>query len=223
MNVDRVLGFSGNMLVDLVKEHPWAALAAAYAVARMFGTVVETGWCGVLFSFGRVKSELQPGFHWLLPVVHHVRKVRVRSVSLDLPPQRIVTRDGLVYNVDANVVYHVADAQAAAVQIDDVHQGCSRVIPMEICSLLREQDSKQLADRSRLDEELAARLQLRLTRWGIQVEHAGLKSTGADTRDVACDSAAAALWGANRECMRWSANEDCRRGKRWHCWGHRPG
>ena len=178
-----IFSWLGRQAIELAKDHPWAVAAAAFGVARMFGTVVESGWRGVLFSFGKVKTELDPGFHWLAPVVHHVRKVRVRSVSVDLPPQRIVTCDGLAYDVDANAVYHIADPKTAVVQIDDVHQGCRTVIPLVIAALLREQESRQLTDRSRLDAELAARVQARVERWGVVVEHAGLQSV-APTRET---------------------------------------
>ncbi len=170
-------------LIDLAKDHPWAAAATGFAVARMFGTVVETGSRGVLFSFGNVKAELEPGFHWLAPIVHHVRKVRIRSASLDLPLQRITTRDGLVYDVDSNVVYHIADAKKSVVQIDDVEKGCRTVIPLVIAEILREQENHQLADRSRLAGELTARVQTRVACWGIVVEHAGLQSI-APTRET---------------------------------------
>lgn len=168
---------------ELMKDHLWAMATAVFVIARMFGTVVETGWVGVLFSFGKVKAELQPGFHWLVPIVHHVRKVRVRSVSLDLPPQRIVTRDDLVYDVDANVVYHIADSKAAVVQIDDVHAGCNTLISLVIAAFMRERESRQLIDRSRLDDELRALVQTRAERWGVVVEHVGLRSI-APTRET---------------------------------------
>lgn len=169
--------------IALMIDHPWATAAAGLAIARMFGTVIETGWRGVLFSFGKVKSELEPGFHWLAPIVHHVRKVRVRSLSLDLPRQRIVTRDGLAYDVEANLVYRIADPQRAVVQIDDVQRGCLTVIPLVVADLLRERDSRRLSDRSQLDAELAKRVQNRIERWGLLVEHAGLQSI-APTRET---------------------------------------
>ncbi len=100
----------------------------------------------------------------------------MRSVTLDLPPQRVMTRDGLAYNVDANVVYHVEDPVAAVVQIDDVHEGCRVVIPLVVALLVQEQTSSELADRERLNSAFAERLQARLQRWGLVVEHAGLKS-----------------------------------------------
>ena len=65
-------------VISYAKENPVKTLIFAYFVIRMFGTTVQTGWKGVLFSFGRVKRELEPGFHLLIPFVQRVRKTPIR-------------------------------------------------------------------------------------------------------------------------------------------------
>jgi hypothetical protein len=72
------------------------------AVVRLMGTTVQSGSKGVLFVGGRVRKQRNPGFHPLVPVLMTVRKTPVRSVSLDLFPQRLTTADGLVYDVQVN-------------------------------------------------------------------------------------------------------------------------
>lgn len=163
------------------KERPYAAFLVALAIVRSFGTTVQTGSVGVLFSFGRAKKVLQPGFHPLVPVVQQVRHQLVRSITLDLPKQRVMTADELVYDVDANVVYRVEDAIVAATAIDDVKQGVLTVIPLLVQELLREQTRQTLTGRQALDHELIERARQKLARWGVTVETAGM-STIAPTR-----------------------------------------
>src|SRR5687767_4993025 len=81
--------------LDQAKKHPAGAVVVALAIVRMFGTTVQTGTAGVLFSWGRAKKVLEPGFHPLIPIVQTVRHTPIRSVTLDLPRQRVATGDGL--------------------------------------------------------------------------------------------------------------------------------
>jgi uncharacterized protein (TIGR03000 family) len=158
------------------KRHPEAVIIAVLAIVRSFGTTVQTGWAGVLFSFGRAKKVLEPGFHPLIPVVQKVRHTPVRSVTLDLPQQRVTTGDGLVYDVHTNIVYRVEDPIRAATAVDDVKRGVVNLVPLVVHELMRGQTRGTLADRPALDHELTARARQALARWGLAVEQAGMSS-----------------------------------------------
>jgi hypothetical protein len=163
-------------VLDYTRRHPMETAIVLLAFLRMFGTTVQTGTKGVLFVFGRVRKELEPGFHPLIPIVHAVRKTPVRSITLDLPTQWLTTADGLVYEVQANIVYHIADPTVSMVQIDNVRQGIEVVLSLIVQDLLRDQSRATLAGRLGLDEEFAARAEDKLRRWGVAVEQAGFKS-----------------------------------------------
>jgi uncharacterized protein (TIGR03000 family) len=163
-------------LVRYARQHPVVVFLAILAIVRSFGTTVQSGYAGVLFSFGRAKKVLEPGFHPLIPVVQKVRHTPVRSVTLDLPRQRVTTGDGLVYDVHTSIVYHVEDPIRAATAIDDVKRGVGNLVPLVVHDLMREQTRQTLADRAALDHELAARTRQALERWGLAVEQAGMSS-----------------------------------------------
>ena len=86
-------------------------------VVRAMGVTIKSGETALLFSFGRARKELQPGFHLLIPFLQVARKMPSRSRTLDLPSQRVVTNEGLVYHVDANLVYRIVDVHKAVVEI----------------------------------------------------------------------------------------------------------
>jgi regulator of protease activity HflC (stomatin/prohibitin superfamily) len=154
-------------------DNPWAAAVAAYGLAVSFGVTIQSGQRGVLFRWGRVSKELEPGFHWLIPLVHAVKKTPVRSVTIDLPPQKVMTADGLVYDVSVNVVYRVAEATKALTLVDHVDAGCRAVIPLFVTEVVRVLDQSEVADRLTLDRRLAERINAWITRWGLVVEQAG--------------------------------------------------
>jgi hypothetical protein len=171
-----VLGVVWTSLLRYARQHPATVFLAILAIIRSFGTTVQTGWAGVLFSWGRAKKVLEPGFHPLIPIFQQVRHTPIRSVTLDLPRQRISTGDGLVYDVDSTLIYHVDHPILALIGIDDVNKGCLTLMPLLVQDLLREQTRDTLSARAQLDTELMARARKALARWGLAVEQAGLSS-----------------------------------------------
>ena len=171
-----LLGSVGTWVWEYAQDHPVATGLAILAFLRAFGTTVQTGTAGVLFSFGRAKKVLEPGFHPLIPIFQLVRHTPIRSIALDLPRQRVTTADGLVYDVHTKVVYRVADPITAAVAIDDVPQGVLTLVPLLVHELLREQTRQTLAARQQLDQELTARVRQALAPWGVTAETAGMST-----------------------------------------------
>jgi hypothetical protein len=159
--------------VNYTREHPWTVAVALYGLALSFGVTIQSGQRGILFRWGRVFKELEPGFHWLIPLVHGVKKTPARSVTIDLPPQKVMTADGLVYDVSVNVVYRVANATKALTVVDHVDSGCRAVIPLFVTEVLRVLDQTEVGDRATLDRRLADRINEWIARWGLVIEQAG--------------------------------------------------
>ena len=169
-----VPGWAWTRLLDWGRRHPTSAILVALAVIRSFGTTVQTGWAGVLFSFGRATKVLEPGFHPLVPIFQKVRQTPIRSIALDLPRQRVTTSDGLVYDVHANIIYRVEDPILALTAIDDIRKGVLTLMPLLVLALMRQHDGESLSTPQALDAELTTRAREALARWGVGVEQAGL-------------------------------------------------
>ena len=169
-----VPGWAWTRLLDWGRRHPTSAILVALAVIRSFGTTVQTGWAGVLFSFGRATKVLEPGFHPLVPIFQKVRQTPIRSITLDLPRQRVTTSDGLVYDVHANIIYRVEDPILALTAIDDIRKGVLTLMPLLVLALMRQHDGESLSTPQALDAELTTRAREALARWGVGVEQAGL-------------------------------------------------
>jgi hypothetical protein len=179
-----ILQFILDYLIGLVREHPVGAIIAVIAFVRLWGTVIQSGWTGVLFVLGRARRTLEPGFHFLLPLVHFVRKTPVRSVTLDLPRQHVTTLDGLVYEADANVVYHVDNAILALTQVDNLKKGALVVLAMAVQDVIGRHTRQSLQERQALDETLTALAQEKLRAWGVVVEQAGFKTIAPSKRTL---------------------------------------
>ncbi len=180
------------------KEHPWTIVLALYGLARTFGVMIQSGQRGVLFRWGRVVKELEPGFHWLVPMMHGVRKTPVRSITMELPAQKVMTSDGLVYDVRVNLVYRVNDATKALTLIDRIDSGCRAAISIIVADLLRVRGQGQLVNRASLDRELTERAQAWISRWGLVVEQAGFTTIAPHKSVLRTTQLRARQWNAPR-------------------------
>ncbi len=174
--VRRILDAVWHVILQYAWDHFWTVGAALYGIAWSFGVMIQSGQRGVLFRWGRAVKELEPGFHWLVPLMHGVKKTPVRSVTLDFANQKVMTADGLLYDVSANLVYRVEDATKALTLVNHVDQGCRAAIPIIVADVVRVRDQAQLVDRLSLDRELSEHTQAWVARWGLVVEQAGFKT-----------------------------------------------
>ena len=126
----QILGAVWHLIVVYAQQHPWTVAVTLYGLAWAFGVMIQSGQRGVLFRWGRAVKELEPGFHWLIPLVHAVKKTPVRSITIDLPNQKVMTADGLVYDVSVNLVYRVENATKALTLVDHIDSGCRAAIPI---------------------------------------------------------------------------------------------
>jgi hypothetical protein len=133
---------------------------------------------------GRARRTLEPGFHFLLPLVHFVRKTPVRSITLDLPKQRVTTLDGLVYEVDASVVYRVDDAILALTHVDNLRKGALVVLAMAVQEVVSRHTRQALQERRSLDEAFTTGAQEKLSPWGVHVEQAGFTTIAPSRRTL---------------------------------------
>jgi len=159
---------------DNHREFSYALLAGFVALVKRVGKTVESGTVGVKFSFGRATRTCEPGFYPLVPFLQTIRVMPSRARTLELPEQRLTTLDGLVYSVDASLVYRVTDVTKALIQIDDLGKGMQQMLGLAVQEVLRGLDRASLAVSAELDKALALNLTRRLEPWGVHVERAAL-------------------------------------------------
>ncbi len=164
------------ILYELKEELGVALFGAVAAIVRAMGAQVNTGESGVLFSFGRARKVLPPGFRPLIPFLQRVRKIPTRSRAMDLPAQRVETRSGHVYHADASLVYRITDAMKALIEIDNLSHGMRAKLMLGTQEVLREQDRASIQNTALLSAKLSATLAEQLEPWGVTVERAAFTS-----------------------------------------------
>jgi regulator of protease activity HflC (stomatin/prohibitin superfamily) len=110
---------------------------------------------GVLFRFGKLRGIRQPGLNLILPWIDRLVKVDLRTRTVILKPQEIITRDNVTVNVDAVVYFNVFDAERAVLQVEDYALATEQLALTTLRSVLGQSDLDELlAQRDRINERL---------------------------------------------------------------------
>jgi regulator of protease activity HflC (stomatin/prohibitin superfamily) len=178
--LDRIAGWIAGVARWLWDEHKgdlvYALALGFWGVMRLAGKTVQSGQIGLKFSFGRATRECEPGFYPLVPVFQTIRIVPSRSRTIDLPRQKLTTFDGLVYDVDATLVFRVADVRKALIEVDDLSLAMLQMLSLGVHEVLSRLDRSELRVSEGLDARLGTALAQRLEPWGVVVERAGFNA-----------------------------------------------
>src|SRR5881409_1817798 len=124
----------------------------------------------VVFRLGRVLGEKGPGLVLLIPIVDRAVRVGLRTVTMDVPPQDIITRDNVSVKVNAVIYFKVVAAQEAVVQVENYLFATSQIAQTTLRSILGEQELDELlAEREKLNKALQQVIDRETEPWGVKV------------------------------------------------------
>lgn len=132
----------------------------------------------VIFRLGKYIGRLKgPGIIFLIPILDKMeRKVDLRLVVLDVPPQDVITRDNVSVKVNAVVNYRVIDPNKAVIQVENYHVATSQKAQTTLRSVLGEVELDELlAHREKINEKLQEILDRETDPWGIKVTSVEVK------------------------------------------------
>lgn len=125
---------------------------------------------GVIFRLGRVIDAKGPGLFFIIPVVDRMVKVSLRTVTMDIPPQDVITRDNVSVRVNAVAYFNVVDPVRSVIAIENHVVGTSQIAQTTLRSVLGQIDLDDLLGKR---DEINQRLQLiideRTDPWGVKV------------------------------------------------------
>lgn len=131
---------------------------------------------GVIFRLGRLVGARGPGLFLIIPLVDKMVKVDLRTITLDVPPQEVITRDNVPVNVNAVVYFRVVDPQASVVEVLDYIEATRQISMTTLRSVLgRVELDDILAEREKLNRELQQIIDEHTDPWGIKVSTVEIK------------------------------------------------
>ena len=131
---------------------------------------------GVIFRLGRLIAQKGPGLILLIPVIDRMVRVDLRTVTLNIPPQEVITRDNVPVRVNAVAYFRVVDPNNAIVEVENFLLATSQISQTTLRSILGKADLDQLlAERERLNEDLQKVIDEQTEPWGIKVTTVEIK------------------------------------------------
>jgi regulator of protease activity HflC (stomatin/prohibitin superfamily) len=161
-SVDTIAGVVVGIIILII-------LASSIKVIREYERVV-------VFRLGRLIGARGPGVVIILPVIDRFRKIDLRVLTLDIPKQRIITKDNVTVDVDAVVYFRVNDANQAVVKVQDYVLATSLLSQTTLRDVLGQVEFDELlTKREELNKRLQAILDEFTDPWGIKVSAVSIK------------------------------------------------
>uniref|UniRef100_A0A673NJD3 Erythrocyte band 7 integral membrane protein-like n=1 Tax=Sinocyclocheilus rhinocerous TaxID=307959 RepID=A0A673NJD3_9TELE len=140
-------------------------------------SIVQEYERAVIFRLGRLLGGAKgPGLFWIIPCVDTFRKVDLRTVSFDIPPQEVLTKDSVTIMVDAVVYYRIFNPTVSITKVENANHATQMLAQTTLRNML---GTKSLADilkdREEMSEQMEAVLYAASKNWGIKVERVELK------------------------------------------------
>ena len=131
---------------------------------------------GVIFSLGRIKGAKGPGLFFLVPIRDKMIKVDLRTVTMDVPPQDVITRDNVPARVNAVLYFRVVDPNRAVVEVENHVVATSQISQTTLRSVLGQRDLDDLlTNRDEINGELQNIIDGQTDPWGIKVSAVEVK------------------------------------------------
>jgi regulator of protease activity HflC (stomatin/prohibitin superfamily) len=148
-------------------------IVAVAAVLLLFASVkvAREYERGIVFRLGRLLPEPKgPGLFFLIPIVDKMVKVDLRTITLMIPPQEVITKDNVPVRVNAVAYFRVVDPKAAIVQVENFMVATSQISQTTLRSVLgQHQLDELLAEREKINAILQEIIDESTAPWGIKV------------------------------------------------------
>jgi regulator of protease activity HflC (stomatin/prohibitin superfamily) len=139
-------------------------LVSAIKVAREYER-------GIVFRLGRLLAEPKgPGLFLLIPIIDRMVKVDLRTITLNIPPQEVITKDNVPVRVNAVAYFRIVEPKSAIVQVENFMVATSQIAQTTLRSVLgQHQLDELLAEREKINSILQGIIDEATSPWGIKV------------------------------------------------------
>ena len=131
---------------------------------------------GVLFSRGKFKKVLKPGWHFRIPIFQSFRKVDIRTKADDVPAQEAITKDNVSVKINAVLYYKIFDASKAILEVENYYYATGQLAQTTMRNAVGSVTLDELlGEREKISSEICKIIDELTDPWGIKVENVELK------------------------------------------------
>ena len=136
---------------------------------------------GVVFFLGRFQAVKGPGLIIIIPMIQKMVRVDLRVITLDIPPQDVISKDNVTVHVSAVLYFRVVDAERAIIQVEDFFVATGQLAQTTLRSVLGQHDlDEMLSQRDKLNADIQNILDEQTSSWGIKVTNVEIKHIDLD-------------------------------------------
>lgn len=131
---------------------------------------------GVVFFLGRATGVRGPGLIILIPFFERMVKVALRTVTMDIASQKIITKDNVSIDIAAVAYYHIVDAQKSVVGIEDAEYASNQISQTTVRNVIGQFTLDQLLSKTTdINEQIKNVIDKHTEPWGVQVTAVEIK------------------------------------------------
>jgi regulator of protease activity HflC (stomatin/prohibitin superfamily) len=131
---------------------------------------------GVIFRLGRLIAQKGPGLIFLIPFVDRMVRIDLRTVTLTVPPQEVISKDNVTVRVNAVAYFRVIDSNRAVTEVENFLLATSQIAQTTLRSVLGKAElDSLLSERERLNAELQQIIDEQTEPWGVKVSTVEVK------------------------------------------------
>ncbi|MCY0906153.1 slipin family protein [Arthrobacter sp. H14-L1] len=151
-------------------------LILALIALKLSIRVVTQYEMGVLFRLGRVIGVRAPGLTWIIPVIDRMPKVSLRTVTMPIQSQGIITRDNVSVDISAVAYFHIVDAVKSVVAIENVYSAIDQIAQTTLRKVVGQHTlDEALSETDRINLDIREILDVSTVDWGVEVTLVELK------------------------------------------------
>lgn len=130
----------------------------------------------VVFTLGRFWKVKGPGLIIIIPFLQTMRRVDLRTIVMDVPSQDVISRDNVSVRVNAVVYFRVMDPEKSVNQVVNFYEAISQLAQTTLRSVLGQHELDEiLAERDKLNSDIARILDVQTDNWGVKVANVEIK------------------------------------------------
>lgn len=131
---------------------------------------------GVIFFLGKCTGVRGPGLIILIPVFEQMTKVTLRTVTMDIPSQKIITKDNVSIDIAAVAYYHVVDSQKSVIAIEDVYKAVNQISQTTVRNVVGQfMLDELLSQTTAINQKIKDVIDTHTEPWGVQVTAVEIK------------------------------------------------
>lgn len=148
------------------------AVATSVAVIRQVNQYER----GVMLTLGRFSGIKEPGWRLVIPIFQRMIKVDLRLKAVDVPDQKVITKDNVSASINAVIYYRVSDPAKAVLEVEDFFFAVSQLAQTTMRNIVGSAELDEvLAEREKLSIRIREIIDKETDQWGIKVENVELK------------------------------------------------